>query len=626
MEALFRGTQRVMEPLLSSPERRAAHDTDEVPELDDDELEDNGPQIAADADTVLGKKNWTFHMKLYALLSPTGPYYSNSWGRAAWCLHATVVVFVVLSAAVICLETVPYFHSPAQRRAFQIVELICIVVFTLELVARFVLAPSNRIRLDLFRLPSTWIDILSVIPFYIEFGINLAENDPGWAVLRILLLARVFKLARYSTGLVVFKEALDASASALVLLAFIFSLATLSFSTLVYITELQGCSLNSEGQWVRPDGNVSPFQTIPMTFWWALVSLTTVGYGDATPITDWGRISASACLICGVLMVVFPMLTLSDNFQMAYQRHIDIEALHEDLWRVIEQGESDASTKLPETLKERVYSLFTLNVTQRTIHERRLAVGIQIVVFGCVGLSCFAQCMETIPSLLYSSGWLVTFLHVVDITCTVVLTLEFGTKLLTAPHKGQFLQSPNKWIDILSFLPVLFQLLLSAEGWFVPGSSNFVFAIILLSRVLRVLRLAFYNKSVIVVLYALRASLPALSLMAFLVCVIIFVMGSAIYYVELGNCHWNPKEEAWMWNDRPDTKAYFQTIPTTFWFMIVTLSTTGYGDMFPVTFWGKAIDSFALFGSLLIISVPLSILSYTYKETSKIYQQCHHAT
>eukprot|EP00397_Hematodinium_sp_SG-2012_P042813 GEMP01047438.1.p1 GENE.GEMP01047438.1~~GEMP01047438.1.p1 ORF type:complete len:213 (+),score=39.29 GEMP01047438.1:856-1494(+) len=70
--------------------------------------------------------------------------------------------------------------------------------------------------------------------------------------------------------------------------------------------------------YTRYDGACSPFQSIPMTFWWAITTMTTVGYGDAYPITEWGKVVAAGTMVIGLLSIALPTTVLGVQFSDAY--------------------------------------------------------------------------------------------------------------------------------------------------------------------------------------------------------------------------------------------------------------------------------------------------------------------
>ena len=161
------------------------------------------------------------------------------------------------------------------------------------------------------------IDVLSVMPFYIEAGLELSgvsfdrlSNVRGalltLRILRVLRVARIFKLAKYSGGLQSFGQTLRASYREIGMLMLFLSTTIVLFSTTVYFLE--------------KDVADTPFTSIPATFWWCIVTMTTVGYGDMTPVTVGGKLVASLTSVSGVIVLAFPITIIVENFNKYYRQ------------------------------------------------------------------------------------------------------------------------------------------------------------------------------------------------------------------------------------------------------------------------------------------------------------------
>ena len=249
-------------------------------------------------------------------------------------------------------------------------ETFAVVIFTVEFVVRFFTCPSKK---KFLMSPLYIVDLLAIIPCerahakntarprpppatvvparalptdytdrvslracadYITLVIALASGVPPWAqssevasgtkVFRAVRLFRVFrilKLGRYSSGMQVFFGAISHSATSLFLLLFLMVICLILFSSVMYLAEAQGDMTDAECDDL-PSGSCY-FRTIPTTFWWAIVTMTTVGYGDAVPLTVPGKLVAGVTMISGIIVIALPISVLGNNFTKLMQQYSD---------------------------------------------------------------------------------------------------------------------------------------------------------------------------------------------------------------------------------------------------------------------------------------------------------------
>jgi voltage-gated potassium channel Kch len=184
-------------------------------------------------------------------------------------------------------------------------EAACIAWFTLEYGLRLISSPKKFIFLYQ---PLNLIDIVAILPFYVTLALEATDSDiSSLSVLRVLRLVRVFrifKLSRYSKGLKILGYTFRASLRELGLLAFFLLIGIILFASAVYYCE---------GREIK-----HKFVSIPAGFWWAIVTMTTVGYGDMTPVTAGGQLVGSICVLVGVLAIAFPVPVIVNNFTYYY--------------------------------------------------------------------------------------------------------------------------------------------------------------------------------------------------------------------------------------------------------------------------------------------------------------------
>ncbi|CAD7683286.1 unnamed protein product [Nyctereutes procyonoides] len=269
--------------------------------------------------------------------------YPESSGPARGIAIVSVLVILV-SIVIFCLETLPEFRDDKDYAAaaaaqeqpeaarngtsgpppaagfadpFFVVETLCIIWFSFELLVRFFACPSKA---TFSRNIMNLIDIVAIIPYFITLGTELAERQGNGqqamslAILRVIRLVRVFrifKLSRHSKGLQILGQTLKASMRELGLLIFFLFIGVILFSSAVYFAEA--------------DDPTSGFSSIPDAFWWAVVTMTTVGYGDMHPVTIGGKIVGSLCAIAGVLTIALPVPVIVSNFNYFYHRETEGE-------------------------------------------------------------------------------------------------------------------------------------------------------------------------------------------------------------------------------------------------------------------------------------------------------------
>ena len=154
------------------------------------------------------------------------------------------------------------------------------------------------------------IDYIATISFYTDLFlqqyVSNIKNADVFEFFSIIRILRLFKLTRHSSGLKILLQTFRASAKELMLLVFFLVLGIVIFASLVYYAErIQ----------VNPTND---FSSIPLGLWWALVTMTTVGYGDMVPKTYLGMFVGALCALGGVLTVALPVPVIVSNFEMYY--------------------------------------------------------------------------------------------------------------------------------------------------------------------------------------------------------------------------------------------------------------------------------------------------------------------
>jgi hypothetical protein len=275
-----------------------------------------------------GKKSpeeMTTREKIWALLDD--PRSSSQ----AWWFSWTISALILASAISFVLETVPAYE---RYQIWWVLEAVFMIVFSLEIAARFLTFPgTNGEFWDDFM---NVIDVVSVMPFYVMLFFHQEMVDTR--ILRIIRLVRIFKFGRYYEPLLLITETFSRSLFSLCLCVFFMLVGIIFFATLLWFLEKgtwnhsfqcyrrELCTTPERGSWssehgcfMYTDAACSPFQSIPTAFWWAITTMTTVGYGDTYPVTGGGRTVAAFAMVSGILCVALPTTILAVEFADKYQ-------------------------------------------------------------------------------------------------------------------------------------------------------------------------------------------------------------------------------------------------------------------------------------------------------------------
>ena len=196
----------------------------------------------------------------------------------------TIQVLVVVSLIAYSFTTLPGL-APETRAKLYFLEAITIGIFAAEYILRLIMA-QNRLRF-IFSFYGL-VDLIAIIPFIIASRLDLV----ALRLFRLLRLARILKLFRYNAAIGRYKNAISMVKEELVIFGIIASILLYLAAVGIYYFESS----------VQPEAFKSVFHSL----WWAVVTLTTVGYGDVVPITMGGRVFTFFVLIVGLGIVAIP--------------------------------------------------------------------------------------------------------------------------------------------------------------------------------------------------------------------------------------------------------------------------------------------------------------------------------
>ncbi|ART56505.1 ion transporter [Acidovorax carolinensis] len=226
------------------------------------------PQVSPDPDLPL--QDW--RLRLYTIIFEADT-------RAGRLFDMALIAAILLSIAVVVADSVPALHE-RWRQQFTWAEWCFTALFTLEYLARLACTRRPlRYATSFFGV----VDLLAMLPTYLALLFPGAHALIDVRVLRLLRVFRVFKLTSYLAEYRGLGRALQASARKIIVFITGVLMIVLVMGTLMYVVE----------------GPANGFSTIPTSVYWAITTMTTVGFGDITPKTDLGRFIASVMMLLG---------------------------------------------------------------------------------------------------------------------------------------------------------------------------------------------------------------------------------------------------------------------------------------------------------------------------------------
>ena len=254
----------------------------------------------------------------------------------------TLFILIILNIAAVCLESVKHIGDE-YKLAFNTFEIFSVVIFSIEYLLRVWSAPArndlgdspNLIKRMKYIFSFTGlIDFLAIIPSILPYFFG--GLDLRW--LRVLRLLRLLKISNYSSALEDFFSAIKADWRSFSAALYLMLIALFLSSALMYIAE--------------HDSQPEKFSSIPETMWWGLITLTTVGYGDVSPVTPLGKIIGAFTAIMGVCTVALLTGIVASAF--ANQRAQKAAILEAEINQALSDGviSDDEAQKIEKLRKE----------------------------------------------------------------------------------------------------------------------------------------------------------------------------------------------------------------------------------------------------------------------------------
>ena len=238
-----------------------------------------------------------------------------------------LILLILTNVLAIILESIPDMNVQ-YGLWFEYFDIFSVVIFSCEYIARIWASVENprfhdheksnwQIRLSYIKSPSAIIDLIAILPFYIGL---FSSSEADLRMLRAFRLLRIFKLTRYSQSMTLMLNAISGHIRSFIAAITILVVVMLLAASGMYVFER--------------DAQPEAFGSIPHAMWWAFATLTTVGYGDVTPITTWGKVFGAAITVVGIGMVALPAGILASAFsEQLRQREKMYEEMVESVYQ-----------------------------------------------------------------------------------------------------------------------------------------------------------------------------------------------------------------------------------------------------------------------------------------------------
>ncbi|MEM7461833.1 MAG: cyclic nucleotide-gated ion channel [Pseudomonadota bacterium] len=230
-------------------------------------------------------------------------------GLASQLFDVFIVILILVSVTVSVISTVPEWHEE-HGDTYRMIDRICVAVFIVEYLARLWVAPEHPLmegmspsmaRLRTAFTPLMIVDFIAILPFFLELlvGVDLTA-------IRVLRIFRFYRLARYAPAIVTIGRVLAAEWRSLLGASIIFAGLLLLASVSMFY---------AEGRVQREE-----FGDIPAAMWWAVVTLSTVGYGDVIPLTPVGKFIGGIVMVLGLMFTALPVGIIATGFAQEIKR------------------------------------------------------------------------------------------------------------------------------------------------------------------------------------------------------------------------------------------------------------------------------------------------------------------
>lgn len=231
-------------------------------------------------------------------------------------INVFIIVLIILNVLAVILETVKEIHNKYSE-FFYYFDLVSVIIFSIEYILR--VWSSNHEekykhsfwgRVKYILSPGALIDLFAILPSILAYFIGIPFDLRELRILRLLRVIRLFRLTAYTESVHMIANVFKRRKNELML----------SFILALFLIIISACIIYF-AEHMYPTEETSEFKSIPHTIWWAVVTLTTTGYGDMYPLTNLGKAMASVIMLTGIAFFAIPAGILAAGFQEEFRKN-----------------------------------------------------------------------------------------------------------------------------------------------------------------------------------------------------------------------------------------------------------------------------------------------------------------
>jgi len=231
-----------------------------------------------------------------------------------------------------------------------------------------------------------------------------------------------------------------------------------------------------------------------------------------------------------------------------------------------------------------------------------------IFIMALILFSVVTFCLETLPQFHQKN---VEVWFALESFCIAIFTLEFILRIASTPDKCKFMYDAYTIIDILAIFPYYVDVIMDlSDGQMFNTTEGFTASFLRVFRLLRVMRvfkMARYLSWMKLFVISFKQSAPPLGMFTFFVGILITVFGCVIYFLEKGN--WTLSNGKYIYTVETGQPSQFESIPKAMYWCVITMTTVGYGDMYPLTVPGRLVAAAASLTGIFVLAIPITIIS-----------------